>query len=165
MLADSRYLVLAFQLWALTSTRTSVQADQYLASQLEPAYVLTVTGGGSNSEGNQISFECRTIVDNFDVKNWVLYRNGVPENTTDPCISPGRDSNDVITIMADCNGHFSCGADYTNGKNQTGLVLSQPIAVYGKNLGSCSSFRIFIMEKTKVVVRLVLDASFYIPVL
>ena len=137
MLTSSRlrYLVLAFQLWAITSTSVRAQTDQLL----EPAYRLTVTNGGSNSGGSQVSFGCHTI-DYFELDGWVLYRNGVPENSTDPCISPGKDSNDIITLTAECDGLFSCGAYYTNAKNITGLVLSQPIAVYGKNLGSCSSY-------------------------
>ena len=126
MLTTSRYLLLAFQLWAITSTRVRAQVEQL--DKLEPPYQLSVIA--NDRDGDRVPFVCRTA-DNFAVEDWVLYRNGIRENTTDPCISPGRDSNDAITITAGCDGLYSCGAKYTNGRNNTGLVLSKPLAVYG----------------------------------
>ena len=142
MLTNSRMLVLAFQLWAITSTCVRAQLQQLL----EPPYKISV---GARTE-NSIPFSCTTL-SSFPVDEWALYRNGVRQNTTDPCISPGKFSDDgVLTISSTCDGIFSCGAEYTNTDDQTGLVLSNALPVYGECLSLCLSFSDFITERAKL---------------
>ena len=138
MLTNSRYLVLAFQLWAIC---VRAQVNQI---QQEPPYILLRSVIGNSEIDNNILFTC-TTVSSFSLTEWVLYRNGVSENTTDSCTSPGNYSSGVLTISSECDGLYSCGAKYTNGLNEAGLVLSAPLAVYGKCLGL--PFSDCIMEK------------------
>ena len=125
MLPNCRYLVLAFQLWAMTSTCVCAQLGNGL---LEPPYSLRIIG--NSGMDNNIGFAC-LAANGFSVNDWILYRNGVPENTTDPCTSPGKDANGFLTISSMCDGHYSCGAQYTNAFGNTEFVLSGPLTVYG----------------------------------
>ena len=118
-------LVLALQLWTISSIYVQAQ----LSSIPEPPYHLSVMPGNFSI----LTFTCRAG-NGFDVGHWVLYRNGVPENTTDPCISAGNYFHSVLTISSECDGLYSCGVGYNDSIGNFGLVLSVPIAVYGKFL-------------------------------
>ena len=126
MLSSSQYLVLAFQLWALSPRCMRAQIDELEVSMLQPPYELIVTPGHSATINN-ITFSC-TTTEGFTLGDWALYRNSIPENTTDPCIAPWQDAFGYYRITSACDGLYSCGANY----NTTGLVLSEPIAVYGE---------------------------------
>ena len=139
MLTDSRQLVLVFQLWAIISACVRAQIQQLL----EPPYVISV---GVRTE-NHIPFFC-TSMTGFPVKKWALYRNGVRQSTTDPCTSSGKVSDDgVLTISPECDGFYSCGVNYTNNENKTGLVFSNSLPVYGEYLSLCLPFSDFITER------------------
>ena len=133
MLPNSIYLVLAFQLWAMTSTCVRAQLDNLL----QPPYTLNIIG--NSGMDNNIDFAC-LAAGGFPLIDWVLYRNGVRENTTDPCTSPGKYANGFFTISSMCDGHYSCGADYTNLFGETQFVLSGPLTVYGTCLDLCLPF-------------------------
>ena len=122
MLANFISLALAFQLWVITSTCVRAQSNQL--SNMPPYRLELIDNSGME---NNIRFTC-VAANNFPVEDWVLYRNGVRENTTDPCTSPGKDAGNFLTISSQCDGHYSCGAEYMN---NTELVLSEPLTVYG----------------------------------
>ena len=139
MLATFRSLALAFQLCAITLTRVRAELPGEGPS-LHPPFLLSVIADSTNGSVDMIPFTCETV-DNFELKDWVLYRNGVAEGTTDPCISPGRYSNGILTVSPECDGHYSCAAEYTNVMNGNGLVLSAPLTVYCKCLDLCLYYK------------------------
>ena len=105
MLVISRYLFLAFQYMRDNlDTRICAQLDQ-LPPTLNPPYLLSVIA--HSRTGNRIPSACETA-NNFPVQNWVLYRNGVAEDTTDSWVSPERYSNGTLTISFECDGQYSC---------------------------------------------------------
>ena len=137
MLTNSSVLVLALQLWAITSTCVRAQSKQLL----EPPYNISVVRA---ERKDRVLFSCTTLNSSL-VEEWVLYRNGVRQNTTDPCVTPRKLSDDgvVLTISSACDGIFSCGAKYTNMEAQTGLVFSNALRVYGECLGLCFAIQYY----------------------
>ena len=143
MLTIFRQLALAFQLWTITSTCVHAQLPELY---LQPPYVISV----GVRTGDSIPFSCATL-SSFPLEEWALYRNGVRQNTTDPCTSAGKVSADgVLTISSECDGFYSCGAEYTNTENQTGPVFSNALRVYGECLSLCLPFNDFNMEKANL---------------
>ena len=129
---------------------TCVRAQ--LQGLIEPPYSISA---GVRTE-DSIPFSCATI-NGFDLVEWALYRNGVRQNTTDACIFPGKVSNNgvlTITSSSACDGVYSCGAEYTNTDNKIGLVLSDPLPVYGEWVCICHSV-ISVTEKAKLEIRLI----------
>ena len=123
ILAASGNLFLVLQIWVINCVR----------AQLEPPKISV-----SSRTENTIRFMCTTFT-SFPIDEWVLYRNSVLENTTDPCISAGNFSNVPLTITSECDGLYSCGVEYTDSQGSTGFVLSEPLAIYGKFMCKCSN--------------------------
>ena len=116
---DLGNLFLILQIWAMSSVRADIDPPRISISIMD----------------NFVTFSCTTF-QYFDIDEWVLYRNSILENTTDPCINSGNFSNSPLKITSECDGLFSCAVEYSPSKSNTGFVLSQPIPVYGNKCGS-----------------------------
>ena len=113
---DLGNLLLVLQIWAMNSVRADIDPPRISISIMD----------------NFVTFSCTTF-QYFDIDEWVLYRNSILENTTDPCINSGNFSNSPLKITSECDGLFSCAVEYSPSQSNTaGFVLSEPVRVYGK---------------------------------
>ena len=97
-------------------------------------YSLTTTNRVPN---NTLTLQCKDESGN-PVPNAVFYRNGVL-NTSDECFdsSVSIATNKLrFTISPECEGYYMCGA-----RNGNGVVLSEPIPIYGEFVSNLPSPR------------------------